>query len=92
MPEINTRISDTRLYQILEHIQSLSLPESRNSPSTSIEEETKLWMPIQNTPKTFQTIETLTEEKQSNEIEAQLIKIEGNFQLTKVIIYHKLIK
>lgn len=89
IPEINMRISDTRLFRIMEHIQSFALPESTNSSFTPIEEEAEYWLTVPNSPQTFKTIETLTKEKISDEFQEQLTTVEANFQIPKVIIYKK---
>jgi len=75
------RISDTRLFKIIQHIQSFSLPQSKNTT----DEETDIWGKAPTTQQTFETIETLTEEKESN----NLTQIEANFELSKVIINNK---
>jgi hypothetical protein len=79
------RISDTRLFKIMKHIQTLSLPQSKRRK----QEETELWTAANSTQETFEAIETLTKENKSDEFKGQVTHIEANFELSKVIINTK---
>ena len=74
IPDVNLRISDMRLFQIIQHLQSFSFPQTQtiDVPQT----------PIWTTPPTDITLETLaaiTEEKSKN-----FTQFEGSFELSQV--------
>lgn len=74
IPDVNLRISDMRLFHIMQHLQSFSFPQTEtiDVPQT----------PIWTTPPTDMTLETLaalTEEKSKN-----FTQFEGSFELSQV--------
>lgn len=74
IPDVNLRISDMRLFQIIQHLQSFSLPqvEPIDAPQT----------PIWTTPPTgltFEALVSLTDERSNN-----FTQFEGNFELSQV--------
>jgi hypothetical protein len=88
------RLSDTRLFKIVQHIQSLPFPKSKHSSITMTETFIKT-----TTQQTLKTIEDMTpvkkiREKVANEDQdieikpsefiEQFIQFEGNFELSQV--------
>lgn len=74
--EVNFRISDMRLFRIIRHLQSFSLPQSE----TPDEPETPIWTTAQ-TELTLETLASLTKETSNN-----FTQVEGSFELSRVSI------
>lgn len=78
IPDVNLRISDMRLFRIIRHLQSFSLPQLE----TTDEQETPIWTTA-STELTLETLADLTEEKTDN-----FTQFEGSFELSQVILSH----
>jgi len=76
------RISDMRLFQIMKHLQSFPSPQSKITNKEKIES----WTPPTTIQETLATIDTLTEEKETETKPNEVIQIQANFELSKVRI------
>ncbi len=82
IPEVNIRISDMRLFQIMNHLQSFSFPQSKKTN----DEEIQTWTTTTTIQQTLETIDSLIDEKEVEMNSDELIQIEANFELSKVRI------
>ncbi|CAF4497379.1 unnamed protein product [Rotaria socialis] len=98
IPAINMRISDMRLFNIVKHMQSLPLPESKKQSKTN-EAETWTRVPsIDITQLTLETIEnmahlkkllpTVADESQEivEKVQEQFAQFEANFKISQIEI------
>ncbi|CAF3681386.1 unnamed protein product [Rotaria sordida] len=103
LPNVDLRLSDKRLFQIINHMESIPLPKSKNSTIVvpSMESESSpLQSSLNNTEQTLQAVEgitpmkeTIEEEKsvdideKKKEFEGQLTQLEAIFILNRIDIH-----
>jgi len=99
IPGVELRLSDKRLFHIINHIQSIPFPESKYS--STIQPETTIAQSLLSNPEeTYETVEGMTpvkktlenaeggeEEEKKTNIDDQLTQLEARFRLDKIDIH-----
>ncbi|CAF4278773.1 unnamed protein product, partial [Adineta steineri] len=95
IPSVDLRLSDTRLFRIMQHIQSIPFPKSKTSAIVQAPVDVES-VPAQslviNTEETLEAVEGITsvkktKEKKKKEFKGQLTQLEAMFTLDKIDLH-----
>lgn len=87
IPGVELRLSDKRLFQLINHIQTIPFPESKHPTiETNLQTDVDiLHFPLQTFLSTSnEIVEETTSKRQSLKFEDQLTQLEATFRLDKV--------
>ncbi|CAF1542330.1 unnamed protein product [Adineta steineri] len=95
IPSVDLGLSDTRLFRIMQHIQSIPLPKSKTSAIVQAPvdvESVSAQLLVINTEETLEAVEEITsvkktKEKKKKEFKGQLTQLEAMFTLDKIDLH-----